>query len=1190
MLRILILLLFLASSYCEAKDNHSPNASNAASMVDWLLKQGEKKPLIKPLTSVTARAASLSVFPLCASADMVSNTCQGNFEGAEKCFVGILSSPAGIISSDLVTHHFLNSNNGSKSQIIPYGKLYSMHAQQFFPESVEDVKAIVDYARHTQQTVSVIGKGMSQGKQALPSEEGNIAVNLSQMNKVVIDPINKIANVQAGASWSDVQNEANKYGLAVKVMQASNIFSIGGSISVNCHGWDHKSGSLRHTLLSFTLVNSAGVLEKITPNHPLFNYVLGGYGCFGIVTNAMISLTDNIKLRSEGVEISPDNYVNYFYSNVLGQSEIDMHLYRLSLEPGKLFNSGVAMNYRRHGDTPYRAGLFNEPERGKATDKIKLHAIRRLGFLRSYAWQKERASMLKPAVATRNEIMRPPINVIFNDSNVDTEWLQEYFVRGESLAPFLKFLAQVLQKNSVPVFNASVRYVKQDPDSILSYSQNSDHFAVVLFFNQKLTRKEIKKTRNWVRQVIDYLIENEGTYYLPYQHFATQDQFKECYPNFAKVINQKNLFDPTGMFSNGFYNDYFIKRSPESKFRHVFSRTNGQRKEIDSFLKNVFMQLNEEAFFSLIDTILDHSELDDVAIYEKLSKNIDKAKPNAVSGLKHSLDALWALKQDLAKQVNYLVDSKTDIKGYVEIGYNGRMVRPLKKYLNISDPIYVINESEAFSDYIEAGGTRPYDKFIQLNDYEPISEWAIPTASVDMVCMYIGLHHIPPEKIDTFVASIKRILRPGGMFILMDHDAYTDELKELADVVHSIFNAATNVSPEENQLEVRNFQALQYWIDVLQKHGLVYHPSALTLIRKGDPTLNTLIRFDNPISYQDSIVLSFNSNPDVVRPQQQTFLTAPEWQNVWASKRYADHLQNQPAHTFPYFQEIGGFWNVFANSWNASREEHSLAEVALSDSTLMNVFVGSMMTLEYGLKGVTSYVGQAFNVQKGDTLAENERSRALSAYAKHIEHTPFYMYQYSHDTKDYWNAYRESLKTRYQQNGFFRTLFSTNTLKDSLRGVSATLENTTKSIISTPIAWFYSFDSTKEETHLFMLVKDPQDIVSMLDERIEVIHKDQIYTQIKVPRYFEFKEILMKIAEHNIEVLSIAGQQKIQVDIRFNNKGTFLDLSGCKKLYTIPSPQTYEVYEAYLIDVKMFAKVVETLKAVDGEILYIHDF
>ena len=199
---------------------------------------------------------------------------------------------------------------------------------------------------------------------------------------------------------------------------------------------------------------------------------------------------------------------------------------------------------------------------------------------------------------------------------------------------------------------------------------------------------------------------------------------------------------------------------------------------------------------------------------------------------------------------------------------------------------------------------------------------------------------------------LKESLGPGGAFILMDHDAHTKELQDLADVVHSIFNAATGVEPSANREEIRNFHSLQDWIGLLESHGLVHYPHE-PLIRSGDSTLNSLVRFDKPyVDACEAVVESWILDQDKNRPQQQTYLTAPEWQNVRASQRYAAFVEKEPAYRYPYFSEIGAFWKVYGQSWKAAQKENGFKDVALSEYNMMNLFVGTSMTLEYGAKGL----------------------------------------------------------------------------------------------------------------------------------------------------------------------------------------------------------------------------------------------
>lgn len=1206
----LFIIIFKVLYAVEDEPKSISLAEKVAAGNDWLITSGEKKPLLKPLTSIAARTLSVTLFPLCTAVDMAVLATKQSYEipcvlfqkdsskhlseyhknakALKSASLGLLTAPTGLLSPDIVTHHFV-PDTIQAFQITPYGKLYSAYAHMAYPESISDVQVIIKEARLSGKSISTLGKSMSQGKQAISNKDWDIVIDTSKLNQIMIDPKLKIAKVGAGASWSELQREANQYGLAVRVMQASNIFSIGGSISVNCHGWDYKTGCLRNTLMALTVVDADGRVLEVTPDDPLFNFIVGGYGGFGVIVEATISLTDNVELIENGIEITPGEYVAYFDQHIRNNAAIDMHLYRLSLEPASLFQTGVAVNYQRISDEPVIANLKDEPERGSRLDRIKMHIVRRLPWIRNIAWKVEKKDALFEKTSSRNECMRPPINPIFNYSKIDTEWLQEYFVKGEDLADFLHFLGSVLQVNKVAVFNASVRFVKHDYKTKMSYAQNGDRFAVVLFFNQKLSPQEIQKTKMWVRQVIDYLIAHDGSFYLPYQHFATPEQFKACYPNWKSVISQKQFMDPTGLFDNGLYADYLaLDIDQNSLFRKVFNRVNGQRNEVQDFLNNVFMQLDEERFFHLVDSILENPQLDDAQIYATLYNKIGEAKPNVVSHLQHTLQSLNSLKNDLGDQTAYLVGQRK-IAGYVEIGYPGRMMRPLKKRLDMQGPFYAVTDKESLSDYVEAGFPRPYDQFVALNDYAPISENNIPTASVDLVCMYIGLHHAPMEKLNPFIDSIKRILRPGGIFILMDHDAHTQELQNLADVVHSIFNAATGVEPEINRSEIRNFHSLHYWIDLLKSHGMT-HYAHQPLIRNGDSTLNSLVRFEKPFSEQSEVTSeeSLNLDIDYNRPQIQTYLTAPEWQNVRAAQRYAAFVENEPAYRYPYFSEVGGFWKVYGKSWQAAQRQEGFSAVALSEYNLMNLFVGTTMTLEYGVKGVLAtplvLIDKTFGKNKNvanRTPSDKERARSLKEYGSYIENTPFYKYAYFKDIGSYWNTYLKQNKSIGSR------------VKGLFVGTGMTIEYTLKGLIAAPMAFFYGSEAMKEAETIHLIIQDQENMIESIDSSIVVVenYPQHDLKHIEMPRYMQFTELMLKIAKHSsISCLNIAGHDKIQIDVK-SLKGNVASYDGTQELYEIPNPTDQEhTYTALEVDVDKLCEVIRALENDHIHVLFIHDY
>ena len=92
----------------------------------------------------------------------------------------------------------------------------------------------------------------------------------------------------------------------------------------------------------------------------------------------------------------------------------------------------------------------------------------------------------------------------------------------------------------------------------------------------------------------------------------------------------------------------------------------------------------------------------------------------------------------------------------------------------------------------------------------------IPSGSIDLVTINQGLHHIPPDQqLFDFLCEVRRILTPGGLFIIREHDlvdpSEADRTSkdnpyhariEMLDLAHSVFNAVTGVSPEDEEQEM----------------------------------------------------------------------------------------------------------------------------------------------------------------------------------------------------------------------------------------------------------------------------------------------------------------------------------------------------------------------------------------------------
>ncbi len=71
-------------------------------------------------------------------------------------------------------------------------------------------------------------------------------------------------------------------------MQSNDDFTVGGSISVNCHGWNPATESIASTVDSFTLIKADSSIVQCRRDRPQRHELFGavcGYGLLGIITS-----------------------------------------------------------------------------------------------------------------------------------------------------------------------------------------------------------------------------------------------------------------------------------------------------------------------------------------------------------------------------------------------------------------------------------------------------------------------------------------------------------------------------------------------------------------------------------------------------------------------------------------------------------------------------------------------------------------------------------------------------------------------------------------------------------------------------------------------------------------------------------------------------------------------------------------
>jgi SAM-dependent methyltransferase len=260
------------------------------------------------------------------------------------------------------------------------------------------------------------------------------------------------------------------------------------------------------------------------------------------------------------------------------------------------------------------------------------------------------------------------------------------------------------------------------------------------------------------------------------------------------------------------------------------------------FLQNIFRLYPEDRLHTLLKEASRDQKVDD-QIYRRVQGELPSIKP-FLADLTFGLPALKKQKQVIKNQTLQLLGTRTQLNGYAEIGSTGRYISALKSAIQLTGPIYLINDqapSHSPGDIFERGQLAKFGTFVPLNDYQPIPSSAIKDESIDLVTCYIGIHHAAQEILPKFIESIVRILRPGGMFILRDHDAATPDMVKFCSAIHTVFNLGTKAPWEINAKELRFFNSASYWSEYLKRFGL--KDAGVRLLQDHDPSDNALMLF-----------------------------------------------------------------------------------------------------------------------------------------------------------------------------------------------------------------------------------------------------------------------------------------------------------------------------------------------------------
>lgn len=256
-----------------------------------------------------------------------------------------------------------------------------------------------------------------------------------------------------------------------------------------------------------------------------------------------------------------------------------------------------------------------------------------------------------------------------------------------------------------------------------------------------------------------------------------------------------------------------------------------------------------------------------------------------------------------------------------------------------------------------------------------------------------------------------------------------------------------------------------------------------------------------------------NITPEsLVRTEDQTYLTIPEWYLVHSPNEYADYLGDAKSPSqFPFSKHILQFWDTYYQSYMITKDKYPFnLEYHIMVST-----IGVSTTVEYTMKGLyESFVGSVTEYDSYTTPEDKYASKISKEYVEFIKIDPWYKFDFRGAVKGLWTE---------------TDIFGEHFIRKMERKYSLTTEYLVKAGYATLIKYATGAAFTPPIPYSSVLINGKLDNYT---DNIALLESKEGNDLLRLPRYGEFTTNLVTLAKENKDFIEICGNRtKITVAI-----------------------------------------------------------
>lgn len=273
--------------------------------------------------------------------------------------------------------------------------------------------------------------------------------------------------------------------------------------------------------------------------------------------------------------------------------------------------------------------------------------------------------------------------------------------------------------------------------------------------------------------------------------------------------------------------------------------------------------------------------------------------------------------------------------------------------------------------------------------------------------------------------------------------------------------------------------------------------------------------------------------PDYARPEEDTYLSYPEWYIVWSYQEKAAFQATHLPSGFPYFGAVGQYWSGYCavNRLVQGRYPFNAGD------HLMLVVIGTSFTVEYALKAVyENTVGRVSEWLSSHQPVEEDAYayRVAQQYADFVLVRPFYEFSFFRRFTGLW---REThLWGPHMLRKWERKLFLS---------VDYAVEAFYCEVID--LATHLTYGVAGADTYAWIeRAADSALAANPHVRRVRALGRDSLL--VIIPRYQEFTPTALSLAQRGVRFAEVAGNGEIAVSVLAPRSFTW-DLDQGKALF-----------------------------------------